>query len=135
MADKKPAGKPVKFYGNLGRDPECRYTSSGKLLVKFSVAEKVKVEGSDEKKTVWHNCIAWEGIGDRILLNAVKGTRVRIGGAETSREYEKEGEKKVWVEVKVEDITFLDREGKPIAREDEVTSPAQEDAVLDGEPE
>ena len=57
----------VILVGNLGRDPEVRYTKSGQAVASFSLATSESWKGKDgnrEEKTEWHRIVAWGKLGE-----------------------------------------------------------------------
>ena len=102
----------LTIIGNVGQDPELRYTNAGLAQVKFSVATTYGKD--DKKKTTWHNCVAWGDMAEAIASVAEKGTRVVvIGRMETSEYTTKSGEKKKSQEVIVDDFGVSLRWGLP----------------------
>ena len=101
--------------GRLGKDPELRYTPSGKAVASFSLATSERWTGQDgEKKesTVWHNIVAWGRQAEVIKEYLAKGKQVYIEGRISNRSYDdKEGNKKYISEVVVQNFTFLDSRG------------------------
>jgi single-strand DNA-binding protein len=80
----------VSVLGNLGRDPETRYTNSGKMTVKFSVAHSIK-RGTEEQ-TDWYNVTAWGKLAetlDKLAQTGAlgKGTQVLVIGRQQHRKY------------------------------------------------
>jgi single-strand DNA-binding protein len=98
----------INFVGNLGGDPELRFTPSGAAVVNFSVgvAERKK-EGDSwvDGETTWYRCNAWRTLAENIAESLTKGTRVVVTGTIKSRSYEtREGGKGVSWEVEVDSI-------------------------------
>ncbi len=95
--------------GNLGKDPE---TNEAESMVKFSVATsrswKNKDSGEWEEDTQWHNCVGFSWNVKKCMERLHKGSKVYIMGRTEHREYEKDGEKKYFTQVVIEDIKFLD---------------------------
>ncbi|MDQ1238448.1 MAG: single-strand DNA-binding protein, partial [Thermodesulfobacteriota bacterium] len=57
----------VMLLGHLGRDPEVRYTSSGKAVATFTLATSQRwrdQDGADQEKTEWHRIVAWGRLGE-----------------------------------------------------------------------
>ena len=73
--------------GHLGKDPELRGTADGKQLAKFSVAVSWGKRGSQEHKTEWIYCVAWEREA-RMMERFSKGDAVLVMGKPTVREYQ-----------------------------------------------
>ena len=75
----------VILVGRLGRDPEIRYTPSGKAVCNFSIATD---EGFGEKKrTEWHNIVLWEKTAEVASKYLSKGSLVYIEGRLQTRSY------------------------------------------------
>jgi single-strand DNA-binding protein len=73
----------VTIIGNLGRDPEMRYTPSGVPVVDLSVATNRRwknQDGSDAEETVWFRCTAWRQLAEMVNQYAQKGKQVYIEG-------------------------------------------------------
>lgn len=69
--------------GNLGRDPDLRYTPSGQAVCKFSVATERRWTGSDgqaQKETVWFNVSAWGKLAETCNQYLAKGRKVLVEG-------------------------------------------------------
>ena len=72
----------ILIVGNLGGDPEIRYTPSGKMVTNFSVAENRTVSG--EKQTIWYRVSTWEKLAENCNNYLKKGSRVLIEGRLTA---------------------------------------------------
>jgi single-strand DNA-binding protein len=73
----------VILVGNLGSDPEIRYTPSGSAVANFSLATKDQWTGKDgqkEEKTEWHKIVAWGRLGEICGEYLKKGSQVFIEG-------------------------------------------------------
>jgi single-strand DNA-binding protein len=83
----------ITIVGRLGRDPEIRFTQKNEPVANFSVATD---HGRDEnKKTSWHNVVAFGSLAENIVKSLYKGTRVIVSGRLDVSDYEtKDGEKK-----------------------------------------
>jgi len=78
--------------GRLGKDPELRYTPSGKAVASFSLATSERWTGQDGQKnesTTWHNIVAWGKQAELIKEYLRKGREVYIEGRIDNRSYEK----------------------------------------------
>ncbi len=83
----------VIIIGNLGRDPEMRYTSSGKPITTFSVATSrtwVTSEGERREATEWFNVVAWNNLAEICNQFLRKGSRVYVEGHLQTRQWEDE---------------------------------------------
>ena len=92
----------VQILGNLARDPEVRYTKSGKALATFTVAaSNTYIDSNNETKeqTAFVNCVAWGKTGEAVG-NLRKGNRCFVEGRLQTRSYENaDGQKKYVTEV------------------------------------
>ncbi len=108
----------VILIGNLGRDPELRYTAGGQPVASFSVATNERWndrEGKTQERTEWHRIVVWGKQGENCANYLQKGRTVYIEGRLQTREWEdKEGHKRQTTEVVAQSVQFLDRrEGAP----------------------
>lgn len=105
----------VILVGNLGRDPEVRYTKSGQAVASFSLATSEKWTGKDgkkEEKTEWHRVIAWGKLGEICGEYLNKGKQVYIEGRLQTREWEdNDGNKKQTTEIVANTMTMLGQVG------------------------
>lgn len=92
------------FIGRLGRDPDMRYTTSGKAVVSFSLG--VNRDGKKDE-TDWINFVAWEKTAEVIAKYCHKGDLLGVTGSLMQRNYEdKDGNKRTVHEVRVNRIDF-----------------------------
>ncbi|MBW2621296.1 MAG: single-stranded DNA-binding protein [Deltaproteobacteria bacterium] len=88
----------VIIIGNLGRDPEIRYTQNGKAVCNFSVAVTEKRGGNEN--TEWFNVVAWEKLAEICGEYLSKGRQVYIEGRLQTREWEdRDGNKRQTTEI------------------------------------
>ncbi|MCK4388832.1 MAG: single-stranded DNA-binding protein [Desulfobacterales bacterium] len=94
----------VILIGNLGRDPEVRYTPSGTAVANFSVATTdtwTNKEGEKESRTEWHRIVAWGRLGEVCGEYLSKGKQVYIEGSIQTREWEdQQGNKRQTTEIR-----------------------------------
>lgn len=97
--------------GNLGRDPELRYTQNGQAVANFTLAttEKWTNKGGDrEERTEWHRIVAWGRTAELCAQYLAKGRTVYIEGRLQTREWEdKEGQKRRTTEINAQTVQFL----------------------------
>jgi single-strand DNA-binding protein len=102
--------------GNLGRDPEVRFTPSGRAVAKFSVATTEKwndQQGQKQEKTEWHNIVVWGKQAETCGQYLAKGRQVFVEGRITNRSYDdKDGNKKYITEIIARDVRFLGGPGQ-----------------------
>ncbi len=87
----------VMIIGHLGRDPEMRYTPSGRPVTSFSVATSrswVSAEGERREEVEWFNVVAWGALAEICKTHLVKGQQVYIEGRLQTRGWEDENGKK-----------------------------------------
>ncbi len=101
--------------GNLGKDPELRYTPSGKAVASFSLATSERWTGQDGQKqesTTWHNIVIWGRQAETAKEYLAKGRQVYIEGRISNRSYDdKDGNKRYISEVVAQNIQFLGSRG------------------------
>jgi single-strand DNA-binding protein len=98
--------------GRLGKDPEGRYTQSGKAVTSFSVAcgnSWKDANGEKHEDTEWVNIVAWDKLGEICNSYLTKGSRVYLEGRLTTRKWEdKEGNTRYTTEIVLSDMIMLD---------------------------
>jgi len=101
--------------GNLGRDPEMRYTPSGQSVTSFSVASNRRyttAAGEQRDETEWFNVNAWGRFADLCNQYLARGRQVYVEGRLSSRTYEaKDGQMRFVNEINLTDIQFLGGSG------------------------
>lgn len=100
----------VQIIGYLGRDPEIRYTASGMAVANFSVAvtERRKKGETWEDQTEWFRVKTFGKTAENAAQYLQKGKQVYVEGRQQTSEYtDKEGVKKVSVELVADTVTFL----------------------------
>ncbi len=97
--------------GNLGKDPELRYTASGQAVATFSLAttEKFKNKsGEQQERTEWHNIVAWGPLAEICGKYLVKGKQIYCEGRIQSRSYDdRDGNKRYITEIVISDMQML----------------------------
>jgi single stranded DNA-binding protein (ssb) len=101
----------VMIIGNLGRDPEMRYTPSGKPVTTFSVASSRTWNTSDGERhseTEWFNVVSWGNLAEICKQYLTKGQQVYIEGRLQTRRWEdSEGTKHTSVEIVANEMMIL----------------------------
>ena len=99
--------------GNLGRDPEMRYTASGQSVTSFSVASNRKyttAAGESREETEWFNVSAWGKLGETCNQFLTKGQQVYVEGRLSSRTYQaRDGQPRFSNDITLTDVQFLNR--------------------------
>ncbi len=105
----------VMCIGNVGRDPEMRYTSGGKSTTQFSVAVSGFARDGEEPATEWFNIVTWDKLAENMNQLVRKGSKVYVEGRLQTRSWEgQDGQKKYRTEVVAQRVELLD--GKPTER-------------------
>jgi single-strand DNA-binding protein len=105
----------VILIGNLGKDPELRYTSSGVAVASFSVATNESwkdPEGNTQERTQWHNVVAWRKLAEICGEYLKKGGKLYLEGRLQYRNYDdKNGVKRYVTEIVMDEMVMLDGRG------------------------
>ncbi len=102
----------VEIIGNLGKDPEMRFTPAGKAVVSFSVAVANRYKKGDEwvDDVDWFNVIAWNKLAEACNQKLSKGQSVYVEGRVKKREWEgKDGSKHSSLDITANTVLFLDK--------------------------
>ena len=123
----------VMVIGNLGADPEMRYTADGAAVTNFRVAASrnyTTSAGERKEETEWFRIVAFRKLAELCNQYLQKGRRVFVEGRLQTRQWEgQDGQKRFTTEVIAQDVQFLDSKpgGAPRAED--------QDAPMDLEPE
>ena len=105
----------VILVGNLGQDPEVKYTAGGAAVTTLSLATseswKDKDTGSDQEKTEWHRVVLWRRLAEIAGEYLKKGSKVYIEWQLQTRKWEQDGQTRYTTEVVGRDMQFLDSRG------------------------
>lgn len=106
-----PSLNRVQLIGRLGKDPEGRYTPTGKQVVNFSLAvsNRWKSGGEAKEYTEWVNIEAWGRLGEICLEYLKKGSLAYLEGRLKTDRYETEGETKYFTKVVATTMQMLDK--------------------------
>ena len=126
--------------GNLGKDPELRFTPSGVAVATFSLATSERYKGKDgqqQEKTDWHNIVVWRQLAEICEKYLTKGKQVYIEGKIQTRSYDdKDGNKRYITEIVADKMQMLGggdagnrQESRP------AQSPSQERERQPGDPD
>jgi single-strand DNA-binding protein len=106
----------ITLVGNLGRDPETRYTPGGKMNVQFTMAVSRRFNdqsGQQQERTNWYRVTAWGGLAetlDRMAQNGylTKGKQVYVDGRFEAREYQdQQGQTRTSLDVTANELQLL----------------------------
>ena len=103
--------------GNLGKDPEVKYTPNGTAIAKFSLATNERYkdkEGNWQDRTEWHNVVAWQRLAEIVGEYCKKGGKVYIEGRIQTRSWDDKetGQKKYMTEIVAQDLVLLGGRGE-----------------------
>ena len=101
--------------GNLGSDPEVRYTQSGTAVANFNIATTEKWKGQDgqmQEQTEWHRIVAFARLGEICGEYLSKGSKVYIEGRIQTRKWEdRDGNARYTTEIVAKEMKMLDAKG------------------------
>lgn len=119
----------VMIIGNVGTDPEMRFTPNGNPVTSFRVATSrffTNPEGERKQETEWFTVTAWNKLAESCNQYLTKGKRAYIEGRLRTRVREgQDGQKRTQVEIVAERVLFLDRQA--------AVAPLKEEAKADEE--
>ena len=120
----------VIIVGNLGGDPETRYTPSGDAVTNIRVATtdkwKDKASGEMKEQTEWHRISFWGRLAEVAGEYLKKGSQVYIEGSLRTRKYDKDGQTHYSTEIRGDVMQMLGRrEGGGMPREEGGARPAE----------
>lgn len=107
----------VILIGNLGADPELRYTSGGQAVADLRVATSRRWQGKDgsqQEDTQWHRVVVWGKTAEQCKEYLSKGRQAYIEGRLQTRSWEdRDGNKRYTTEVVAQQVLFLGGRGGP----------------------
>jgi single-strand DNA-binding protein len=105
----------VMLIGNLGKDPEVRFTPSGRAVGRFPIATSEvwnDAEGQRQERTEWHNVVVWGKQAETCGQYLAKGRQVYVEGSIRTRQYDdKEGQRRYITEIIAQRVQFLGGRG------------------------
>ena len=120
----------IILIGNLGKDPELRYTSSGVAVASFTLATNESwkdPEGNVQERTQWHNIVAWRKLAEICGEYLKKGGKIYLEGKLQYRNYDdKNGVKRYVTEIVIDEMLMLDNKGGSATAGE--TAPTHEEA-------
>jgi single-strand DNA-binding protein len=102
----------VILVGNVGKDPEVKYTPNGVALAKFSLATNERFKdklGEWQDRTEWHNVLAWQRLAEIVGEYVHQGAKLYVEGKLQTSNWEdrNSGDKKYRTEIVARDIVLL----------------------------
>jgi single-strand DNA-binding protein len=90
----------VIFTGNLGKDPDMKYTPMGNAVTRFSIAvSQGKDKQGNAKDPLWLNVVTWNELAEQCNKKLEKGSRIQLEGRLAPNVWEKDGQTHYGVEV------------------------------------
>ena len=125
-----PALNRIQMIGYLGRDPDSRFTPSGKRVTHFSlgITQRWKVGDENRESTEWVNVETWDRLAEICSEYLKKGSLVYVEGRIKTDKYEDNGSNRYFTKVVALQVQFLDR------RQPDEEEPAPEDLTPELEP-
>ena len=103
----------VMLIGNLGRDPEVRYTQNGSAVANFTLATNevwTDKGGERQERTEWHRIVVWGKQAEIVREHLTKGKQVYVEGSIQTRQWDdREGNKRQTTEIKALRVLMLGR--------------------------
>jgi single-strand DNA-binding protein len=103
----------VILIGNLGRDPEVRYTQNGSAVANFTLATNevwTDKGGERQERTEWHRIVVWGKQAEIVREHLTKGKQVYVEGSIQTRQWDdREGNKRQTTEIKALRVVMLGR--------------------------
>ena len=125
----------VILVGNLGQDPEVKFTAGGAAVTTLSIATsdswKDKDSGMDKERTEWHRVVLWRRLAEIAGEYLKKGSKVYIEGQLQTRKWEQEGQTRYTTEIIARDIQFLDSRGSANTSNQEGVATTNEEPAPD----
>jgi single-strand DNA-binding protein len=110
-----PTLNRVQLIGRLGKDPESKFTPTGKKVCHFSLAVSNRWKdknGETREATEWVNIEAWGRLGEVCQEYLKKGSLIYVEGRLKTDKYEDKGETKYFTKVVAQTLQFLDKKEK-----------------------
>jgi len=125
----------VILVGNLGQDPEVKFTAGGAAVTTLSIATsdswKDKDSGMDKERTEWHRVVLWRRLAEIAGEYLKKGSKVYVEGQLQTRKWEQEGQTRYTTEIIARDIQFLDSRGSANTSNQEGAAATNEEPAPD----
>ena len=106
----------VTLIGNLGNDPEVRYTPSGTAVANVSIATsdswKDRNTGERQERTEWHRVVFFSRLAEIVEQYLKKGSKVYVEGRLQTSSWEQDGVKRYTTEIIANDMQMLDSRGE-----------------------
>jgi single-strand DNA-binding protein len=129
----------VILVGNVGKDPEVRYSQSGTPVAKFSLATNEKFKDRNDQwqdRTEWHNIVAWQRLAEIVGEFVAKGSKIYIEGKLQTSCWEdgQSGERKYRTEIIAREIVLLGTRTNGGSNQESSDRPEKQDIPSDSGP-
>ena len=125
----------VMIIGNIGNEPEMRFTPNGNPVTSFRVATNriyTTPEGERKQETDWFTVVAWNKLAEQCNQFLGKGRLVYVEGRMHNRSWEgQDGQKRYRTEVVANRVTFLDRQASASLPSEKMEDAETEEAIPD----
>jgi len=134
-----PSLNKLTIIGNVGNEPEMRFTPNGKPVTSFSVATNwlyTSSEGERRQETEWFNVVAWNRLAEQCNQFLAKGRLVYAEGRIHTRSWEgQDGQQHSRIEVIASRVIFLEKRGATSFTDEKTEDRIEEGSVAELEPE
>lgn len=126
----------IIIIGNLGSEPEMRFTPNGKPVTSFSVATNRRyttADGERREETEWFTVVTWGRLAEQCNQFLTKGRLVYVEGRLRTHSWEgQDGQRRTRNEIVADRVSFLDRQSTAPLPEDRAASSQSDDRVMEG---
>ena len=134
-----PSLNKLAIIGNVGNEPEMRFTPNGKPVTSFSVATNwlyTSSEGERRQETEWFSVVAWNRLAEQCNQFLAKGRLVYVEGRIHTRNWEgQDGQQHSKMEVIASRVIFLEKRGTSVVAEERLDDKIDETSITELEPE
>ena len=134
-----PSLNKLTIIGNVGNEPEMRFTPNGKPVTSFSVATNwlyTSSEGERRQETEWFNVVAWNRLAEQCNQFLAKGRLVYVEGRIHTRNWEgQDGQQHSRIEVIASRVIFLEKRGSASMTDEKMDDRIDENVIAELEPE
>ena len=134
-----PSLNKLTIIGNVGNEPEMRFTPNGKPVTSFSVATNwlyTSSEGERRQETEWFSVVAWNRLAEQCNQFLAKGRLVYVEGRIHTRNWEgQDGQQHSKMEVIASRVIFLEKRGTSVVAEEKLDDRIDETSITELEPE
>ena len=134
-----PSLNKLTIIGNVGNEPEMRFTPNGKPVTSFSVATNwlyTSSEGERRQETEWFSVVAWNRLAEQCNQFLAKGRLVYVEGRMHTRNWEgQDGQQHSKMEVIASRVIFLEKRGASVVADEKLDDRIDESGITELEPE